>query len=148
MFIVSHISEVIEIIRLTSIFLLSIYALMFWFTFDRILMNVTDLCICASLGFLIFFWQFELSSPWMFLQEVGLKDLTSKNHMKVVLRWMRERQKLRLVCNHVGAHKQFLYTTWFTKPGTAQTTTTTTTTTTRSIPSKKKPTRSWNFYDQ
>jgi hypothetical protein len=78
----------------------------------------------------------------MFFQEVGLKDLTSKNHMKVVLRWMRERQKLRLVCNHVGAHKQFLYTTWFTKPGTTQTTTTTTTTTMGSIPPKKKLVRS------
>lgn len=30
---------------------------------------------------------------------------------------MRERQKLRLICNHLGgAQKQFLYTTWFTKP--------------------------------
>lgn len=49
-------------------------------------------------------------------QEVGLRGLTSKRHMKIVLRWMRERQKLRLICNHVGPHKQFLYTTWFTKP--------------------------------
>lgn len=88
-------------------------------------MNVTDLNILLI----------ELSSLPMFFQEVGLKDLTSKNHMKVVLRWMRERQKLRLVCNHVGAHKQFLYTTWFTKPGTAQTTA-------ASVPSKKQPSRS------
>ncbi|CAK8538992.1 unnamed protein product [Lathyrus sativus] len=80
-----------------------------------------------------------VSNTWERVKEVGLKDLTSKNHMKVVLRWMRERQKLRLVCNHVGAHKQFLYTTWFTKPGTAQAAITTpTTTTARSIPSKKK----------
>ncbi|AET00903.1 hypothetical protein MtrunA17_Chr5g0447491 [Medicago truncatula] len=83
-----------------------------------------------------------VSNTWERVKEVGLKDLTSKNHMKVVLRWMRERQKLRLVCNHVGAHKQFLYTTWFTKPGTTQTTTTTTTTTTKSIPSKKRLARS------
>ena len=48
-------------------------------------------------------------------QEVGLRGLTSKRHMKIVLRWMRERQKLRLICNHKGPHKQFLYTTWFTK---------------------------------
>ncbi|CAI8584869.1 unnamed protein product [Vicia faba] len=80
-----------------------------------------------------------VSNTWERVQEVGLKDLTSKNHMKVVLRWMRERQKLRLVCNHVGAHKQFLYTTWFTKPGTVQAAIATpTTTTARSIPSKKK----------
>ena len=33
-----------------------------------------------------------------------------------MLRWMRERQKLRLICDHDGPHKQFLYTTWFTNP--------------------------------
>ncbi|KAK7273342.1 hypothetical protein RIF29_14391 [Crotalaria pallida] len=59
------------------------------------------------------------------LEEVGLKDLTSKNQMKVVLRWMREKQKLRLLCNRVGAHKQFQYTI----PATAGT-----------VPSKPKPT--------
>ncbi|KAK7281817.1 hypothetical protein RIF29_10114 [Crotalaria pallida] len=61
-----------------------------------------------------------IEDTWQHVKEVGLKDLTSKRHMKIVLRWMRERQKLRLVCNHVGAHKQFLYTTWFTKPSAAQ----------------------------
>ncbi|KAF4383288.1 hypothetical protein F8388_009319 [Cannabis sativa] len=40
----------------------------------------------------------------------------------IVLRWMRERQKLRQICNHVGPHKQFLYTTWFTKHNTTTTT--------------------------
>lgn len=49
-------------------------------------------------------------------QDVGLKGLTSKRHMKIILRWMRERQKLRQICNHIGPHKQFLYTTWFTNP--------------------------------
>ncbi|KAL6993513.1 hypothetical protein U1Q18_011625 [Sarracenia purpurea var. burkii] len=53
-------------------------------------------------------------------QEVGVKGLTSKQHMKTVLRWMKERQKLRLICNHAGQHKQFLYTTWFTKPNIKQ----------------------------
>ena len=42
--------------------------------------------------------------------------LTSKRQMKIMLRWMRERQKLRLICDHDGPHKQFLYTTWFTNP--------------------------------
>ncbi|KAH9752714.1 hypothetical protein KPL71_014811 [Citrus sinensis] len=46
----------------------------------------------------------------------GASGLTGKSHMKIVLRWMRERQKLRLVCNHVDPHKQILYTTWFAKP--------------------------------
>jgi hypothetical protein len=40
--------------------------------------------------------------------------------MKIMLRWMRERQKLRLICDHDGPHKQFLYTTWFTNPRNAQ----------------------------
>ncbi|KAK6924413.1 hypothetical protein RJ641_010613 [Dillenia turbinata] len=57
-----------------------------------------------------------IAETWERVQEVGLRGLTSKRHMKIVMRWMRERQKLRLICNHVGAQKQFLYTTWFTKP--------------------------------
>ncbi|CAO2833849.1 unnamed protein product [Amaranthus hypochondriacus] len=56
-----------------------------------------------------------IAQTWEKLQGVGLKELTSKNQMKTILRWMRERQKLRLICNHVGSQKQFLYTTWFTK---------------------------------
>ncbi|KAF7815049.1 thiamine-phosphate synthase [Senna tora] len=64
-----------------------------------------------------------IGETWQRVQDVGLKDLTSKTHMKLVLKWMKQRQKLRLVCNHVGAHKQFLYTTWFTKPNTTQATT-------------------------
>lgn len=56
-----------------------------------------------------------IAQTWERIQEVGLKELTSKTHMKTVMRWMRERQKLRLICNHVGTQKQFLYTTWFTK---------------------------------
>ncbi|KAK9725479.1 hypothetical protein RND81_05G146600 [Saponaria officinalis] len=56
-----------------------------------------------------------VSQTWLRLQELNLKQLTSKTHMKTVMRWMRERQKLRLICNHVGSQKQFLYTTWFTK---------------------------------
>ncbi|KAI3978866.1 hypothetical protein MKX01_016041 [Papaver californicum] len=57
------------------------------------------------------------ADTWDYLnQEVGIKGLTSKRHMKIVFRWMQERQKLRLICNHVGSQKQFLYTTWFTNP--------------------------------
>jgi hypothetical protein len=52
----------------------------------------------------------------VFLQDVGLRELTSKRQMKIMMRWMRERQKLRLICDHDGPHKQFLYTTWFTNP--------------------------------
>ncbi|KAL9240807.1 hypothetical protein vseg_014985 [Gypsophila vaccaria] len=56
-----------------------------------------------------------ISQTWDRLQELGLKQLTSKTHMKTVMRWMKQRQKLRLICNHVGSQKQFLYTTWFAK---------------------------------
>ncbi|XVF16108.1 hypothetical protein REPUB_Repub10bG0002900 [Reevesia pubescens] len=61
-----------------------------------------------------------VGDTWERVKEVGLRGLTSKRHMKIVLRWMRERQKLRLICNHVGPHKQFLYTTWFTKSNVRQ----------------------------
>jgi hypothetical protein len=57
-----------------------------------------------------------LISHAVFLQDVGLRGLTSKRQMKIMMRWMRERQKLRLICDHDGPHKQFLYTTWFTNP--------------------------------
>ncbi|KAJ0967075.1 hypothetical protein J5N97_023992 [Dioscorea zingiberensis] len=57
-----------------------------------------------------------IADTWQHLKEVGVRGLTSKRHMKILLRWMRERQKLRLICNHEGPHKQFLYTTWFTNP--------------------------------
>ncbi|XP_047338522.1 uncharacterized protein LOC124942138 [Impatiens glandulifera] len=56
-----------------------------------------------------------IADTWQRVMEVGGTGVTSKSHMKTVVRWMRERQKLRLICNHVGPHKQFLYTTWFTK---------------------------------
>lgn len=58
-----------------------------------------------------------IADTWEHVKEVGLRGLDSKRHMKIVLRWMRERQKVRLLCNHVGPNKQFLYTTWFTKAG-------------------------------
>ncbi|WOK93018.1 hypothetical protein Cni_G01710 [Canna indica] len=57
-----------------------------------------------------------IADTWDHLKEVGLRGLGSKRQMKILLRWMRERQKLRLICNHDGPHKQFLYTTWFTNP--------------------------------
>ncbi|XP_052195605.1 uncharacterized protein LOC127803429 [Diospyros lotus] len=61
-----------------------------------------------------------IADTWERVKEVGLRGLTSKRQMKIVLRWMRERQKVRQICNHVGPQKQFLYTTWFTKPNIRQ----------------------------
>ncbi|KAK8311855.1 hypothetical protein V6Z11_A04G000300 [Gossypium hirsutum] len=49
-----------------------------------------------------------VGDTWERIKEVGLRGLTSKRHMKIVLRWMRGRQNIRLICNHVGPHKQFL----------------------------------------
>nr|XP_043617524.1 uncharacterized protein LOC122589310 [Erigeron canadensis] len=60
----------------------------------------------------------SVAQTWERVQQVGVPDLTSKTQMKTVLRWMKERQKLKQICNHVGPNKQFLYTTWFTKPPT------------------------------
>ncbi|CAL5011934.1 unnamed protein product [Urochloa decumbens] len=57
-----------------------------------------------------------ISDVWDHVKDVGLRGLTSKRQMKIMLRWMRERQKVRLICDHDGPHKQFLYTTWFTNP--------------------------------
>ncbi|PKU66814.1 uncharacterized protein LOC110116120 [Dendrobium catenatum] len=80
-----------------------------------------------------------IADTWEHLKGVGLKGLTSKRHMKIILRWMRERQKLRLICNHDGPHKQFLYTTWFTNPKAMPS----------SVPSKSsslhKQNKSWSF---
>ncbi|PWA61970.1 hypothetical protein CTI12_AA366280 [Artemisia annua] len=56
----------------------------------------------------------SVAQTWERVQQVGVQDLTSKTQMKTVLRWMKERQKLKQICNHVGSNKQFLYTTWFT----------------------------------
>ncbi|PPS13224.1 hypothetical protein GOBAR_AA07426 [Gossypium barbadense] len=50
----------------------------------------------------------QVDDTWERVKEVGLRGLTSKRHMKIVLRWMRERQKIRLICNVVGPHKKFL----------------------------------------
>ncbi|XP_037455910.1 uncharacterized protein LOC119326342 [Triticum dicoccoides] len=57
-----------------------------------------------------------ISDVWEHVTDVGLRGLTSKRQMKIMLRWMREKQKLRLISDHDGPHKQFLYTTWFTNP--------------------------------
>ncbi|KMZ70116.1 hypothetical protein ZOSMA_1G00870 [Zostera marina] len=57
-----------------------------------------------------------IAETWDHVKGAGLIGLSSKRHMKILMRWMRERQRLRKICNHDGLHKQFLYTTWFTKP--------------------------------
>eukprot|EP01018_Ginkgo_biloba_P000470 Gb_25128 [translate_table: standard] len=57
-----------------------------------------------------------IGATWDHVKEAGLKGLNSKGHMKLVLRWMSQRKRLKLLCNHIGTNKQFVYTAWFTKP--------------------------------
>ncbi|KAH9307444.1 hypothetical protein KI387_035355 [Taxus chinensis] len=59
----------------------------------------------------------NIAAAWDRVQEAGLNGVNSKSHLKLLLRWMKERQKLHMICNHVGRNKHFLYSTWFTKPG-------------------------------
>ncbi|GLJ23946.1 hypothetical protein SUGI_0455200 [Cryptomeria japonica] len=58
----------------------------------------------------------NIANAWDRVQEAGINGVNSKSHLKLMLRWMKERQKLHMICNHVGRNKQFLYSTWFTKP--------------------------------
>jgi hypothetical protein len=58
-----------------------------------------------------------VAGTWDRVKEAGIKGLDSKTHLKIILRWMKERQRVKQICNHVGHSKQFLYVTWFTKPG-------------------------------
>lgn len=58
-----------------------------------------------------------VAGTWDRVKEAGIKGLDSKTHLKIMLQWMKERQRVKLICNHVGHNKQFLYVTWFTKPG-------------------------------
>ncbi|PPD68536.1 hypothetical protein GOBAR_DD34581 [Gossypium barbadense] len=50
-----------------------------------------------------------VGDTWERVKEVGLRGLTSKRHMKIVMRWMRGRQKIRLICNHVLKEASRLY---------------------------------------
>ncbi|XP_028093107.1 uncharacterized protein LOC114293267 [Camellia sinensis] len=53
-------------------------------------------------------------------QEAGSSGLSSKTHMKTMLKWMRGRKMLKLFCNHVGSSKKFLHCTQPEEPQTDQ----------------------------
>lgn len=59
-------------------------------------------------------WGFEL-------QEAGVSGLQSKTHMKLMLKWMRGRQMLKLICHQVGSNKKFLHCTLPEDPQSVQT---------------------------
>ncbi|KAL3684865.1 hypothetical protein R1sor_002887 [Riccia sorocarpa] len=52
-----------------------------------------------------------VSSFWEHLKDTGLR---SKRHMKIILKWMRGQNHVKLICNHIGdkrspTDKEFLY---------------------------------------
>ncbi|GLT30521.1 hypothetical protein SLA2020_053170 [Shorea laevis] len=53
----------------------------------------------------------SVSNTWIHAKEAGVSGLNSKTHMKIMLKWMRGRKMLKLLCNHVGNSKKFLHCT-------------------------------------
>lgn len=53
----------------------------------------------------------------MIVQDAGISGLSSKTHMKLMLKWMRGRSMLKLMCNGVGSNKKFLLTSLPEEPG-------------------------------
>ncbi|KAF3436409.1 hypothetical protein FNV43_RR23501 [Rhamnella rubrinervis] len=49
-----------------------------------------------------------ISNAWIRAKDSGVSGLSSKTHMKIMLKWMRGRKMLKLLCNHVGSNKKFL----------------------------------------
>ncbi|KAI4367994.1 hypothetical protein MLD38_016612 [Melastoma candidum] len=50
-------------------------------------------------------------NTWTQAQEAGVSGLQSKTHLKLMLKWMRGRKMLKLLCTHVGSSKKFLHCT-------------------------------------
>lgn len=62
----------------------------------------------------------SISNTWNLAKEAGVDGLNSKTHMKIMLKWMRGRKMLKLICNHVGSSKKFLHCTLPEEPQTEQ----------------------------
>ncbi|XP_078447927.1 tumor necrosis factor receptor family protein [Wolffia australiana] len=52
-----------------------------------------------------------VSSTWNYAKEAGVSGLNSKTHMKLLLKWMRGREMLKLFCTQTGSSKKFLHST-------------------------------------
>ncbi|KAJ0255748.1 hypothetical protein HA466_0088060 [Hirschfeldia incana] len=52
----------------------------------------------------------SVPNTWLRAQEAGVNGLNSKTHMKLMLKWMRGRKMLKLICNQVGSSKKFFHT--------------------------------------
>nr|VDD63033.1 unnamed protein product [Brassica oleracea] len=47
----------------------------------------------------------SLPNTWLRAQEAGVSGINSKTHMKLLLKWMRGRKMLKLICNQVTKKK-------------------------------------------
>ncbi|XP_058202497.1 uncharacterized protein LOC131316942 [Rhododendron vialii] len=61
-----------------------------------------------------------VSNTWNHAKEAGIDGLASKTHMKIMLKWMRGRNMLKLFCHLVGSSKKFLHCTLPEEPQTAE----------------------------
>ncbi|KAL2936757.1 Proteasome activator complex subunit 4A [Bienertia sinuspersici] len=52
-----------------------------------------------------------IGSAWTNAQEAGISGISSKTHMKILLKWMRGKRMLKQVCQQVGSSKKFLLCT-------------------------------------
>ncbi|KAL8145610.1 uncharacterized protein LOC141707046 [Apium graveolens] len=50
-------------------------------------------------------------NTWNQVQESGISGLSSKTHMKLMLKWMRGRKMLKLLCHQIGNNKKFMHIT-------------------------------------
>lgn len=57
-----------------------------------------------------------VAEVWDHSKVAGLRALTSKMHMKIMLKWMKERQMLKVICNPNGPYMPFVYSLGSTKP--------------------------------
>ncbi|KZV45349.1 hypothetical protein F511_04087 [Dorcoceras hygrometricum] len=48
-----------------------------------------------------------VSNTWNHAKDAGISGLSSKTHMKLLLKWMRGRSMLKLTCNGMGSNKRF-----------------------------------------
>ncbi|KAL7111190.1 hypothetical protein ACP275_05G072700 [Erythranthe tilingii] len=53
----------------------------------------------------------SIGNAWNHAKDAGISGLSSKTHMKLMLKWMRGRSMLKQICNIVGSNKKFLITT-------------------------------------
>ncbi|CAG7904551.1 unnamed protein product [Brassica rapa] len=74
--------------------------------------SIQEAHIISSSLYEVFKKHGPLSVPntWLRAQEAGVSGLNSKTHMKLMLKWMRGRKMLKLICNHVGSSKKFFHT--------------------------------------